>query len=94
MADLLAQGTEQLSEALRCIRADPEAASKRADGATHCARQVEKAYRAAVVALRTREEQDTLSLMTTFEAYRSQLVIADAVVHVAHRIWYSVLRST
>ena len=94
MATLLVQGTEQIAEAVRLIRSDSEQASKRADGATHCARQVEKAYRAAIVALRDRAADDTLSLVTTFEAYRSQLAISDAIVHVAHRIWYSVLKAT
>jgi uncharacterized protein Yka (UPF0111/DUF47 family) len=94
MAALLLEGTEQIAEAVRCIRTDSEQASKRADDATHCARQVEKAYRAAIVALRDRGSDDTLSLVTTYEAYRSQLAISDAIVHVAHRIWYAVLKAT
>jgi hypothetical protein len=94
MADLLVEGTDHLALALRCIRHDPTAAGKRADDATHCCRMVEKAYRAAIVSLRQQEHADALSLVTTFEAYRNQLAISDAIVHVAHRIWYSVLKAT
>ena len=75
------------------VRSDPSAASERADDATHCARQVEKVYRAAIVALRADGGESALSVVTTYEAYRTLLGIADALVHVAHRVWYSVLKS-
>jgi uncharacterized protein len=94
MADLLVEGTDHVAQAVRCIRDDPTEAGKRADEATHCSRLVEKAYRAAIVSLRDQQQADALSLVTTFEAYRNQLAISDAVVGVAHRIWYSVLKAT
>ncbi len=94
MAAWLVDGTEHIAEAVRCIRHDPNEAGARADQATHCSRQVEKAYRAAIVALRTGPTSDALDLVTTFDAYRTQLAISDAIVHVAHRIWYSVLKAT
>jgi len=94
MAALLLQGTEELASAVQCIRRDPAEASRRADEATHCARQVEKIYRASIAALRNRSAADTLEIVTTFEAYRTLLAISDALVHVSHRIWYSVLKAT
>ncbi len=94
MAGLLLKGTEHLADAVRCVRKDPNEASKHADEATHCARQVEKIYRAAIAALRTDGDGSPLSVVTTYEAYRALLAISDALVHVAHRIWYSVLKST
>ena len=94
MAALLLKGTEHLAEAVRCIRRDPTGASKQADEATHCARQVEKVYRASIVGLRDGTSADPLSIVTTYEAYRSLLAISDALVHVSHRIWYSVLKAT
>lgn len=94
MAAWLVDGTEHIAEAVRSIRRDPKEASRFADEATHCARQAEKVYRAAIVSLRTGPPSDPLDLMTTFEAYRAQLAISDAIVHVAHRIWYSVLKAT
>lgn len=93
MAALLLKGTEHLAEAVGCVRSDPNAASERADDATHCARQVEKVYRAAIVALKADGGESSLSVVTTYEAYRTLLAIADALVHVAHRVWYSVLKS-
>jgi uncharacterized protein Yka (UPF0111/DUF47 family) len=94
MADLFLEGTEHIAHAVSCIRDDPAEASKRADDATHCARLVEKAYRAAIVSLRDHEDEDALALVTRFATYRNQLAISDAIVHVAHRIWYSVLKAT
>ena len=94
MAALLLQGTEELASAVQCIRRDPAEASRQADQATHCARQVEKIYRASIAALRNGSAADALELMTAFEAYRALLAISDALVHVAHRIWYSVLKAT
>jgi uncharacterized protein Yka (UPF0111/DUF47 family) len=93
IADLILAATEQIAQAVHCIRMDPEQASKSADAATHHARQVEKVYRSAIVSLRDRCIDDSLSFMTALAAYRSQLAIADAITHVSHRIWYSVLRS-
>ncbi len=92
MASHVLDGTEHLARASRAIRNDPDGASKEADAATHCSRLVEKSYRAAIVALRSEPAEEPLAIVTTYEAYRSLLAISDAIVHVAHRIWYSVLK--
>jgi hypothetical protein len=47
-----------------------------------------------MVALRDAHIDDALTLITTYEAYRGYLAIGEAIDHVAHRIWYSVLRAT
>ena len=94
MATALLEGTGHLAEAVGCIRADAARASKCADEATHCVRKVEKAHRAAMVALKDAHIDDALALITTYEAYRGYLAVGDAIAHVAHRIWYSMLRAT
>jgi len=94
MAGALLEGTEHLADAVGCIRSDAARSSRCADEATHCARTVEKAHRAAMVALKDAHIDDALTLITTYEAYRGYLAIGEAVDHVAHRIWYSVLRAT
>ena len=90
----LLEGTQHLSHAVRLIRRDPKEASERADEATHCARKVEKVYRAAIASLRTDRAEDPLSVVTTYEAYRALLAISDGLVHVAHRIWYALLKES
>ncbi len=94
MAAALLEGTEHLAEAVSCVRGDAAKANTCADKAIHCVRTAEKAHRAAMVALRDAHIDDALILITTYEAYRSYLAIGEAIVHVSHRIWYSVLRAT
>jgi hypothetical protein len=92
MADLLLTGTEHLAEAIACIKSDADEASQRADAATKTARNVERGYRDAMVALRNQPEDGALALITSYEAYGRYLAISDAIVGVAHRIWYAVLK--
>jgi uncharacterized protein len=92
MADLLLGGTEHLAAAIACIKSDADEASQRADAATKTARNVERGYRHAMVALRNQPEDGALALITSYEAYGRYLAISDAIVGVAHRIWYAVLK--
>ncbi len=46
-----------------------------------------------MVALRNQPEERALALITAYEAYSRYLAIGDAVVGVAHRIWYAVLKT-
>jgi uncharacterized protein Yka (UPF0111/DUF47 family) len=93
MAALLLEGTEHLAAAIACIKSDADEASQRADAATKTARKVERGYRDAMVVLRNRPEGGALALMTAYEAYGRYLAIGDAIVGVAHRIWYAVLKT-
>jgi uncharacterized protein Yka (UPF0111/DUF47 family) len=93
MAELLQEGTEHLAEAIACIKSDAETASECADAATKTVRDVERGYRDAMVALRNQPDERALALITAYEAYSRYLAIGDAVVGVAHRIWYAVLKT-
>jgi uncharacterized protein Yka (UPF0111/DUF47 family) len=92
MAALLLEGTEHLAAAIACIKSDADEASQRADAATKTARKVERGYRDAMVVLRNQPEDGALALITAYEAYGRYLAIGDAMVGVAHRIWYAVLK--
>lgn len=93
MAALLLGGTEHLAAAITCIKTDAVEASQRADAATKTARNVERGYRDAMVSLRDQPEDGSLALITAYEAYGRYLAIGDAIVGVAHRIWYAVLKT-
>lgn len=93
MAQLLLEGTEHLAAAITCIKGDADEASQRADAATKRARDVERGYRDAMVSLRNQPEDGALALITAYEAYGRYLSISDAIVGVAHRIWYAVLKT-
>lgn len=93
MADLLLEGTKHLAEAVACIKDDADRASECAEAATKTVRNVERGYRDAMVALREQREDGALSLLTAYEAYGRYLAIGDAIVKVAHRIWYAVLKT-
>jgi hypothetical protein len=92
MAALLLEGTEHLAAAIACIKSNAEEASQRADAATKTVRHVERGYRDAMVSLRDQPEDGALALITAYEAYGRYLAIGDAIVGVAHRIWYAVLK--
>ena len=94
MATALLEGTEHLAAAVGCIRGDAARSSRCADDATHCVRKAEKAHRAAMVALKDAHIDDAFTLITTYEAYRGYVAVGEAIVHVAHRIWYAMLRAT
>jgi uncharacterized protein Yka (UPF0111/DUF47 family) len=82
-ARLLAAGFEQLGDK----RAHP---GDNADAAVKAARKIEHAYRHALADLPA--DADPKTLINKRELYRSYDQIADAVVRVATRIWYAVLK--
>ena len=61
-----------------------------ADAAVKAARGIEHAYRHAVAGLPA--DDDPKTLINKRELYRGYEQIADAVVRVATRIWYAVLK--
>jgi uncharacterized protein Yka (UPF0111/DUF47 family) len=61
-----------------------------ADAAVKAARQIEKEYRTAIAALPA--QAGAKELVSRREIYRGYTEIADAVVRVATRVWYAVLK--
>lgn len=82
-ARLLAAGFEQLG----ARNAHP---GENADAAVKAARRIERAYRHALAGLPA--DADPKTLITMRELYRGYDQIAEAVVMVATRIWYAVLK--
>lgn len=82
-AGLLAAGLEQLGTR----HAHP---GENADAAVKAARRIERAYRHALADLPA--DADPKTLITRRELYRGYDQIAEAVVRVATRIWYAVLK--
>lgn len=82
-ARLLAAGFEQLG----AKHAHP---GEDADAAVKAARRIERAYRRALADLPA--DADAKTLITMRELYRGYEQIAEAVVRVATRIWYAVLK--
>jgi len=82
-ARLLAAGFEQLG----VRHAQP---GEHADAAVKAARKIERAYRRALADLPAGADPKTL--ITMRELYRGYDQIAEAVVRVATRIWYAVLK--
>lgn len=82
-AQHLATGFEQLTE--KDMHPGDEA-----DAAVKAARAIERAYGSALVALPA--DIDAKTAISIREIYRGYTEIADAVVRVATRIWYAVLK--
>lgn len=92
MAAETLEGVRHLADALAALAHDADAALAAADRATRTERAVEHTYRAAMSALL--EEADVRVLVGRRELYRRHARIADGVVRVADRIWYSVVKET
>lgn len=90
MADLVSLGVRDLVEAFGELATDPERATALADRAVRRQRDVERVYRQAMSALL--ESPEVRQAMAYRELYRRCSRMADAVVHVAHRVWYAVVK--
>jgi uncharacterized protein Yka (UPF0111/DUF47 family) len=90
MGDRLAEGTQALVAGFGLLTKDPEAAGRQSDAASEAVRHVERDYREAVVDLR--KVNDLRAVMTAQDVYRRYLRVAEAIVAVADRLWYIVLR--
>lgn len=90
MGARLADGTRALVAGFGLLIKDPEAAGRQSDAASEAVRHVERDYREAVVDLRTVD--DLRAVMTAHDLYRRYLSVAEAIVAVADRLWYIVLR--
>jgi uncharacterized protein Yka (UPF0111/DUF47 family) len=90
MAERLAAGTRELVAGFELLRKDPDEAGRRADGASDAVHHVQRDYREAMAELL---QGDDLRVVIAGQVlYRHYLGVADAIVGVADRLWFVVLR--
>jgi uncharacterized protein len=92
MSDLIAAGVRELVAAFPLIAKEPEGATRHAEAAVHHQRGLERVYRRAMSALL--DVADLREVMGRRELYRRSARIGDGIEHVAHRIWYAVVKET
>jgi uncharacterized protein len=90
MGDRLAEGTRALLAGFELLVKDPEEAGRQADAASDAVRHVERDYREAMAELLAVD--DLRTVLAGQDLYRRYLVVAEAIVQVADRLWYVVLR--
>ncbi len=90
MGDRLAEGTRALVAGFDLLVKDPEEAGRQADAASDAVHHVERDYREAMAELL--QVDDLRTVLAGQDLYRRYLVVADAIVRVADRLWYVVLR--
>jgi uncharacterized protein Yka (UPF0111/DUF47 family) len=90
MGDRLAEGTRALHAGFGLLVKDLEEAGRQADAASHAVHHVERDYREAMAQLL--QVDDLRVVLAGQDLYRRYLVVADAIVRVADRLWYVVLR--
>ena len=90
MGTRLAEGTRALVAGFELLLRDPEEAGRRADAASDAVHGVEHDYREAMAEL-VRVE-DLRVVFAGQDLYRRYLALAEAIVAVADRLWFVVLR--
>lgn len=91
MAACALDAVDQLVGAFAALPDDHVEAGRRADAAIKAARGLEKVHRGAVAELAA-SGRDRGSVFLTGEIYRRYDALGDAVIHVGHRVWFSVLK--
>lgn len=92
MGALALEATQHLVAGLEALGHKQEHPGEHADAAVKAARKIDRAYRHAIAGLPA--DADTRTQIRTIEVYRGYTDIAEAVVHVATRTWYSLLKSS
>lgn len=92
MATELASGVEHIATAVHLLGTDTDRATAEADAATKCERRVERIYRSAMSQLL--KVDDVRDVTGRRELYRRYARIGEALVHVAHRVWYALVKQT
>ena len=92
MAEKLAEGTRRLEDAFAALPATGPAATDAADAAVKSQRKLERTYRAAMSSLI--DVDDLREQSARRELYRRLSRTSDALVAVAERVWYSVLKES
>jgi uncharacterized protein Yka (UPF0111/DUF47 family) len=90
MATRLADGTRALAAGFALLRKDPEAAGRESDAASDAVHHIERDYREAMAALL--EVEDLRLVLAAQDLYRRYHEVAEAIVAVADRLWFIVLR--
>ncbi len=90
MARLIEEGVRNLLDAFGNVVSDPDRATASADAAIVSQRSIERAYRTAMSSLL--EVDEVGEVIGRRELYRRYSRIGDAIVHVADRIWYSIVK--
>jgi uncharacterized protein len=90
MCEALSDSVDRLSEAVSALGEDPALATEKANEALRAERRIEKVYRDAMASLV--EVDDLREVMSRRELYRRVARIGEAVVEVAERIWYTVVK--
>jgi uncharacterized protein Yka (UPF0111/DUF47 family) len=90
MAGVLAEAVGHLGRAFPLLVHDPGGATDAADAAVTAVRQIERIYRTAMSALL--EETELREVAGRRELYRRYARLGEAVEHVAHRVWYTVVK--
>ena len=90
MADRLAEGTRALVTGFRLLYDDPAAAGRQSDAASKAVEHVERDYRQAMAELL--KDEDLRAVLASADLYRRYVHLAEAIVAVADRLWYTVLR--
>jgi uncharacterized protein Yka (UPF0111/DUF47 family) len=90
MGELALEATRSLAAGFERLGAKHAHPGEEADAAVKLARRIEHAYRHALAGLPA--DADPKTLITMRELYRGYGQIAEAVVRVATRIWYAVLK--
>ena len=92
MGALALEATDHLVAGLEALGHKQEHPGEHADAAIKAARKIDRAYRHAIAGLPA--DADARRQIQTIEVYRGYTAIAEAVVHVATRTWYSLLKSS
>ncbi len=90
MSAQLANGTRALVAGFKLLRKDPEAAGRQSDAASDAVHHVERDYGDAMAELL--DVEDLRAVVAAQDLYQRYLHVAEAIVAVADRLWYIVLR--
>jgi uncharacterized protein Yka (UPF0111/DUF47 family) len=90
MGARVSDATRELVAGFALLKKDPDDAGRRADAASDAVRELERDYRDAMTGLLTVE--DIRAVLTAQNVYRRYLRVGDAIVALADRLWYVVLR--
>jgi uncharacterized protein Yka (UPF0111/DUF47 family) len=90
MGDRLADGARALVTGFGLLQKAPDQAGRQADLASDTVRRVEHDYRAAMAEVI--ELDDVRAAFVAHDIYRRYLAVAEAIIAVADRLWFVVLR--
>jgi uncharacterized protein Yka (UPF0111/DUF47 family) len=90
MGDRLADGARALVTGFGLLRKAPDQAGQQADLASHTVRRVEHDYRTAMAEVI--QLKDLRAAFAAQDIYRRYLAVAEAIIAVADRLWFVVLR--